>query len=66
MTSTFLGHYEHPPYDEGSKRSVYHIRNLEVFRLKQVRKTTEYNYVYELAFPLIGCCVLQNCIGNAA
>eukprot|EP00096_Caligus_rogercresseyi_P006358 TRINITY_DN22734_c0_g1_i1.p1 TRINITY_DN22734_c0_g1~~TRINITY_DN22734_c0_g1_i1.p1 ORF type:complete len:491 (+),score=104.42 TRINITY_DN22734_c0_g1_i1:39-1511(+) len=31
------GHHEHVPYSEGSKRSVYHIRNLEVFRLKQLR-----------------------------
>lgn len=30
------GHYEKCPYDENSKRSVYHVRNLEVFRLKQL------------------------------
>lgn len=30
------GHYEKAPYDENSKRTVYHIRNLEVFRLKQL------------------------------
>ncbi|KAJ8959496.1 hypothetical protein NQ318_022193 [Aromia moschata] len=30
------GHFEKAPYDENSKRSVYHIRNLEVFRLKQL------------------------------
>lgn len=30
------GHFEYAPYDENSKRSVYHIRNLEVFRLKQI------------------------------
>nr|XP_023018914.1 lariat debranching enzyme [Leptinotarsa decemlineata] len=30
------GHFEKPPYDENSKRSVYHVRNLEVFRLKQL------------------------------
>ncbi len=30
------GHFESPPYSEGSVRSVYHIRNLEVFRLKQL------------------------------
>ncbi|VDN97317.1 unnamed protein product [Rodentolepis nana] len=33
-----LGHYEHPPYCEATKRSVYHIRNLEVFRLSQVTR----------------------------
>lgn len=31
------GHYEKTPYSEDSIRSVYHVRNLEVFRLKQVR-----------------------------
>nr|CAI5859248.1 unnamed protein product [Callosobruchus analis] len=30
------GHFEKVPYDENSKRSVYHVRNLEVFRLKQL------------------------------
>ncbi|KAM7535710.1 hypothetical protein Aperf_G00000101112 [Anoplocephala perfoliata] len=33
-----LGHFEHPPYSEATKRSVYHIRNLEVFRLGQVSR----------------------------
>ena len=31
------GHYEYPPYNNSTMRSAYHIRNLEVFRLKQVR-----------------------------
>ncbi|KAG5677050.1 hypothetical protein PVAND_006834 [Polypedilum vanderplanki] len=30
------GHFEFPPYDESSIRSVYAVRNLEVFRLKQM------------------------------
>ncbi|XP_065159995.1 uncharacterized protein ldbr [Atheta coriaria] len=30
------GHFECSPYGEGTKRSVYHIRNVEVFRLKQL------------------------------
>lgn len=30
------GHFELPPYNGSTIRSVYHIRNLEVFRLKQV------------------------------
>ncbi|XP_063591442.1 lariat debranching enzyme A-like [Penaeus indicus] len=30
------GHYEKPPYTGESVRSVYHVRNLEVFRLKQL------------------------------
>lgn len=32
------GHYEKPPYSEEAKRSVYHVRNLEVFRLKQLKE----------------------------
>ncbi|XP_067215108.1 lariat debranching enzyme [Linepithema humile] len=30
------GHHEKPPYTDSTIRSVYHIRNLEVFRLKQL------------------------------
>uniref|UniRef100_A0A182PIW0 Lariat debranching enzyme C-terminal domain-containing protein n=1 Tax=Anopheles epiroticus TaxID=199890 RepID=A0A182PIW0_9DIPT len=30
------GRFEFPPYDEGSKRSVYHQRQIDVFRLKQL------------------------------
>ncbi|XP_059609189.1 lariat debranching enzyme [Phlebotomus argentipes] len=30
------GHFEMSPYTDGTVRSVYHIRNLEVFRLKQL------------------------------
>lgn len=32
------GHFEKPPYTEESKRSAYHVRNLEIFRLKQVQQ----------------------------
>ncbi|GBM96112.1 Lariat debranching enzyme [Araneus ventricosus] len=31
------GHFESPPYNESSKKSVYHVRNLDVFRLKQLQ-----------------------------
>lgn len=30
------GHFEIVPYNHSAMRSVYHIRNLEVFRLKQL------------------------------
>lgn len=30
------GHFEYPPYDYGSTRSVYGIRSLEIFRLSQL------------------------------
>jgi lariat debranching enzyme len=28
------GHFERPPYDRSTLRSVYHVRNLEVYRMK--------------------------------
>jgi len=30
------GHHEQPPYDDNTSRSAYHIRNVDVFRLKQM------------------------------
>ncbi|CAH8833139.1 unnamed protein product [Trichobilharzia szidati] len=33
-----MSHYERPPYSEATKRSVYHLRNLEIFRLGQIRR----------------------------
>ena len=30
------GHHEKPPYDDNTMRSAYHIRNVDVFRLKQL------------------------------
>lgn len=35
----FKGHHEFPPYNPDTLRSVYHIRNVEVFKLKQVNIT---------------------------
>ncbi|KAK6166465.1 hypothetical protein SNE40_023150 [Patella caerulea] len=32
------GHFERPPYNDSTKRSVYHVRNLEVFRFKQISR----------------------------
>ncbi len=34
--SAISGHFEFPPYSSESLRSVYHIRNVDVFKLKQV------------------------------
>ncbi|EEC15191.1 RNA lariat debranching enzyme, putative, partial [Ixodes scapularis] len=34
------GHFEVPPYNESTKRSAYHLRNIEIFRLRQVRSTS--------------------------
>ncbi|KAL3307764.1 lariat debranching enzyme, partial [Cichlidogyrus casuarinus] len=36
-----LGHFEHPPYTESSKRSAYHTRNFEVFRLMKIQKRVD-------------------------
>ena len=32
------GHYEQPPFDNDTMRSAYHIRQLDVYRLKQLHK----------------------------
>lgn len=32
------GHWEAPPYQGGSMRSAYHIRQLEVYRLLQIQQ----------------------------
>ena len=37
-----LGHYERPPYDESSLRSVYHIRELEIYRMAHLRYTSSF------------------------
>lgn len=31
------GHFEHPPYTKDTIRSAYHVRNIEVFKLKQLK-----------------------------
>jgi lariat debranching enzyme len=31
-----LGHYERPPYSEDAMRSVYHLRELEVYRMSHM------------------------------
>ncbi|XP_030642794.1 lariat debranching enzyme [Chanos chanos] len=35
------GHYEFPPYSQETLRSVYHIRNIDVFKLKQIQKPVD-------------------------
>lgn len=36
MYDYFSGHHEAPPYDDSTIRSVYHYRQLEMFRLQQI------------------------------
>ena len=31
------GHYERPPYNDSDIRSVYHVREYDVFKLKQLK-----------------------------
>ncbi|KAL1503181.1 hypothetical protein AB1Y20_011239 [Prymnesium parvum] len=35
------GHYEAPPYTEDTMRSAYHVRELEVFKLLQLRRPVD-------------------------
>lgn len=44
MPSCILGHYEFPPYNPETLRSVYHVRSIDVFKLKQV------SFLYQLFF----------------
>ncbi|XP_062996298.1 lariat debranching enzyme [Elgaria multicarinata webbii] len=32
------GHFECPPYNQQTIRSIYHVRNIEVFKLKQLKQ----------------------------
>nr|XP_023661480.1 lariat debranching enzyme [Paramormyrops kingsleyae]XP_023661481.1 lariat debranching enzyme [Paramormyrops kingsleyae]XP_023661482.1 lariat debranching enzyme [Paramormyrops kingsleyae]XP_023661483.1 lariat debranching enzyme [Paramormyrops kingsleyae]XP_023661484.1 lariat debranching enzyme [Paramormyrops kingsleyae]XP_023661485.1 lariat debranching enzyme [Paramormyrops kingsleyae]XP_023661486.1 lariat debranching enzyme [Paramormyrops kingsleyae]XP_023661487.1 lariat debranching enzym len=32
------GHYEFPPYSQDTLRSAYHVRNIDVFKLKQIQQ----------------------------
>ncbi|VDL85500.1 unnamed protein product [Schistocephalus solidus] len=36
-----MGHFERPPYSEATKRSVYHLRSIEVFRLGQLARRVD-------------------------
>lgn len=54
----FSGHYEFPPYNPETLRSVYHIRNIDVFKLKQVTTTYKVNisnYVPPILSYLSSC-----------
>ncbi|KAL3872539.1 hypothetical protein ACJMK2_035762 [Sinanodonta woodiana] len=35
------GHFEHPPYTEETKHTAYHVRSIDVFRLKQVTRSVD-------------------------
>jgi len=37
----FKGHHEIAPYDNSTMKSVYHVRNLEVYRLKQLKENID-------------------------
>ncbi|XP_056013098.1 lariat debranching enzyme A-like isoform X2 [Ostrea edulis] len=35
------GHFEHLPFDNETKRTVYHVRSFDVFRLKQISRPVD-------------------------
>lgn len=35
----YKGHFELPPYNPSSMHSAYHVRNLEIFRLSQLKSS---------------------------
>ncbi|XP_052574026.1 lariat debranching enzyme isoform X2 [Peromyscus californicus insignis] len=37
----YLGHFERPPYDSSTIRSIYHVRNIEVYKLKQLKQPVD-------------------------
>ena len=37
----YCGHYEIPPFSEDTMRSIYHIRELEVFQMMHIRKLND-------------------------
>jgi len=39
------GRHERPPYTDQTIRSIYHVRQLEVFRLKQVSTYISYLFI---------------------
>ncbi|XP_006010577.1 lariat debranching enzyme isoform X2 [Latimeria chalumnae] len=34
----YLGHFEYPPYNQQTIRSAYHVRNIDIFKLKQLKQ----------------------------
>ncbi|XP_040860403.1 lariat debranching enzyme isoform X2 [Ochotona curzoniae] len=37
----YLGHFECPPYNSSTIRSIYHVRNIEVYKLKQLKQPVD-------------------------
>ncbi|XP_006883475.1 PREDICTED: lariat debranching enzyme [Elephantulus edwardii] len=35
------GHFEYPPYNSSTIRSIYHVRNIEVYKLKQLKQPVD-------------------------
>lgn len=38
MICYLAGHYERPPYNESDIRSIYHVREYDVFKLMQIKE----------------------------
>jgi hypothetical protein len=38
LIATYAGHYERPPYNEDTIRSVYHVRHYDVLKLMHLKE----------------------------
>jgi hypothetical protein len=47
------GHYEVTPFDDSTMRSAYHVRSLEVFRLKQLAHDNDERKRLDVLFRFI-------------
>ena len=43
----YKGHFEIAPYNQSSAHSVYHVRNLEVFRLSQLKQPLDIMFTHD-------------------
>lgn len=55
------GHHEIPPYNPGTAHSVYHVRNLEVFRLSQIKNRSMFLYLMIGRLMSIIMVTVQSC-----
>lgn len=55
------GHHEFPPYNPDTLRSAYHIRNIDVFKLKQVNGNLKFflPITYSLTYQNSVCWVIK-------
>jgi len=49
------GHYEVPPFDEGTKRSYYHVRTYELFKLKLMKSPLDVVMSHDWPEGVVAC-----------